>query len=393
MATGTHPRDIKNTSATIMGSELAHIDNCIHSGNLNGKGIYTKLCEKWLESFMHSGRAFIVSSGTSALEMAAILVGIQPGDEVIVPSYTYVTTVNSFVLRGAIPVFVDLDHATMNIKASLIEAAITSKTRAIIPVHYGGVACDMDVVMQTAQKYNLIVCEDAAMACCSTFHGRMLGTIGNLGCISFQEKKNFTAGGQGGALLVNDPSLLEHAEILYEHGTNRGSYLRGEVERYEWLGIGLNATLSEIQAAFLYGQLEAANQINGRRLSLWQRYYVALTSLSQEGHINLPLIPSNTTHNANIFWIQVRDVSRRPSLLRYLSEANIQAHPQFMPLHLSPYGMKYGRFSGEDSVTSLAVSQIILLPIHMALSDEDQNFVIATVISFWEDKGRSTLST
>ncbi|KAJ5335779.1 uncharacterized protein N7506_005715 [Penicillium brevicompactum] len=381
---------IKNTNATVMGSELTHVKRCILSGSLNGKGIYTKLCKKWLESFMYSGRALLVSSGTSALEMAAIVANIQLGDEIVVPSYTYVTTVNSFVLRGAIPVFVDLDYATMNINASLIEAAITSKTRAIVPVHYGGVACDMDIIMQTAKERNLIVCEDATMACCSTFNKRMLGTIGHLGCISFQEKKNLTAGGQGGALLVNDPSLIEHAEILYEHGTNRGRFLRGEVERYEWLGLGLNATLSEVQAAFLFGQIEAVDRINERRLLLWQRYYTALTSLSEKGYINLPLIPNNTTHNANIFWIQVCDVSQRSSLLRHLSGANIQGHPQFMPFHLSPFGRKYGRFSGEDSVTSLAVSQILLLPIHMALSDEDQNFVIDTIISFWRDRSHSS---
>lgn len=392
MTPHAHPRIIKNTNATLMGSELTHIERCILSGSLNGKGIYTKRCEKWLESFMHnSGWALLVSSGTSALEMAAILANIQPGDELVVPSYTYVTTVNSFVLRGAIPVFVDLDYTTMNINANLIEAAITSKTRAIVPVHYGGVACDMDVIMQKAKKYNLIVCEDAAMACCSTFNKRMLGTIGHLGCISFQEKKNLTAGGQGGALLINDPSLIENAEILYEHGTNRGRFLRGEVERYEWLGIGLNATLSEVQAAFLFGQIEAVDQINQRRLLLWQQYYTALTPLSEKRYINLPLIPDNTTHNANIFWIQICDISQRPALLRHLSEANIQGHTQFMPLHLSPFGRKYGHFSDQDSVTSLAVSQILLLPIHMALSDEDQNLVIDTIISFWGD--RDHLST
>ncbi|CAG7918490.1 unnamed protein product [Penicillium olsonii] len=384
MPLDSNQRVIKNTSATILGSEIRHLEDCLRSGCLNGKGKYTKLCQEWLEGFMQGGRALVVSSGTSALEMAAILANIQPGDEVIVPSYTYVTTVNSFVLRGATPVFVDLDRSTMNVDASLIEAAITKKTRAIIPVHYGGVACDMEMIMKIARKHSLFVCEDAAMACCSTYHGQMLGTIGQLGCIGFQEKKNFTAGGQGGALLVNDPSLVERAEILYEHGTDRGRFLRGEVERYHWLDIGLNATLSELQAAFLFGQLEASDQINARRLWLWGRYFSSLAPLSQKGHIDLPTIPKDTTHNANIFWMQLKDTSQRPGLIRYLGNANIEAHAQFMPLHLSPYGKAHGRFSGVDSVTSLAASQIVLLPLHMGLSDEDQDRIIATVLAYWE---------
>ncbi|CAG8423622.1 unnamed protein product [Penicillium salamii] len=387
MSLHSQPRAIRNTNATILGSEIRHIESCLSSGNLNGKGKYSKLCEKWLEGFMQGGRALVVSSGTSALEMAAILANIQPGDEVIVPSYTYVTTVNSFVLRGAIPVFVDLDRATMNINAGLIEAAITPKTRAIVPVHYGGIACDMDIVMKVAMKYSLFVCEDAAMACCSTYHGHMLGTIGQIGCISFQEKKNFTAGGQGGALLINDPSLVERAEILYEHGTDRGRFLRGEIERYHWLDIGFNATLSELQAAFLFGQLEAAEQINGRRLWLWRRYFSGLVPLSQRGYIDLPTVPDNTTHNANIFWILIRDASQRPGLLHYLSNSGIDAHPQFMPLHSSPYGKIRGRFSGYDTVTSLAASQIVLLPLHMGLSDGDQDFVMATLLAFWDTSG------
>lgn len=225
---------ITKTSTTIVGTEIANIRDVLESKGLGGRGQYTKLCEKWLESYMDGGRALLVSSCTSALEMAAILANVKPGDEIIAPSYTYVTTVNSFALRGATPVFVDIDETTMNIDPEGIESAITSKTRAIVPVRYGGMACDMDSIMRIAKKQNLFVCEDAAMACTSTYHGRMLGTIGNVGCISFQEKKNFTAGGQGGALLVHDTSLIRRAETLYEHGTNRANFMRGEVECYQW---------------------------------------------------------------------------------------------------------------------------------------------------------------
>ncbi|KAJ5728175.1 hypothetical protein N7493_004505 [Penicillium malachiteum] len=377
------PRRITATSSTVIGNELDYARDVLKSGNLNGKGKYSKLCEKWLERFMHGGRAFVVSSCTSALEIAAILADIKPGDEVIVPSYTYVTTVNSFVLRGATPVWVDLDEG-MHIDASLIEAAITPKTRAIIPVHYGGIACEMNKIMNIAKRHNLFVCEDAAMACTSTYKGRMLGTIAPVGCISFQEKKNFTAGGQGGALLINDPSLIERAETICEHGTSRARFMRGEVDRYEWIDLGINATLTELQASFLYSQLQASEFINTRRLYLWNRYHSALTPLVDRGCIMLPEVPKNTTHNANVFWIRVIDPSHRDDLIRHLDHANIEAHPQFMPLHLSPYGQKIGRFSGDDRVTTLAISQILILPLNMILTDEEQDIVIREALAFWQ---------
>ncbi|THC88714.1 hypothetical protein EYZ11_011839 [Aspergillus tanneri] len=376
---------IPTICTTIVGTELANIKDVLTLNNLNGKGTYSRLCEQWLESSMNGGRALAVSSCTTALEIAAILANIQPSDEIIVPSYTYVSSVNSFVLRGAVPVFVDLDNATMNIDAGLIEAAITPKTRVIVPVHYAGIACDMDRIMEVAKKHNLFVCEDAAMACTSTYKGRMLGTIGNVGCISFQEKKNFTAGGQGGALLINDPSLVERAEILYEHGTNRAPFMRGEVDRYQWLDMGLNATLSELQAAFLYAQLQAADKINGRRLEIWQRYQTNLAPLAQKGYITLPHIPANTTHNANVFYVRVTDETQRKDLIVHMDQANIQTHPQFMPLHSSPYGLKNGRFVGVDRVTSLAISQILLLPVHLTLTDEEQGFVIREMFAFWKE--------
>ncbi|KAB8069632.1 pyridoxal phosphate-dependent transferase [Aspergillus leporis] len=382
------PKKIPTTCTTIVGTELSNIKEVLNLNNLSGKGKYTRLCEQWLEQFMKAGkgRALVVSSCTSALEMAAMLANIQSSDEVIVPSYTYVTTMNAFVLRGAVPVFVDLDDATMNINAALIEAAITPKTRAIVPVHYGGVACDMDKIMDIARKHQLFVCEDAAMACTSTYKGRMLGTIGNVGCISFQEKKNFTAGGQGGALLLNDPDLIERAEILYDHGTNRARFMRGEIDRYQWLDLGLNATLSELQAAFLYAQLQAADRINGRRMQIWSRYHSELAPLARKGCITLPHVPEDTTHNANVFYIRVKEPAQRQALIRHMDHAGIQTHPQFMPLHLSPYGREHGLFVGDDRVTSLASSQILLLPVHLSLSDDEQEAVIQELFAFWDSK-------
>ncbi|RAH40128.1 PLP-dependent transferase [Aspergillus brunneoviolaceus CBS 621.78] len=294
------PARIPTTKPTDLGTEIALIQEAFTLSNLNGKGRYTQLCEQWLEKFLPTGskgKAFVLSFDT------------------------YVSTVNSFVLRGAVPVFVGLDSRTMNIDARLIEDAITCKTRVIIPVHYGGIAADMNLIMSLARRHGLLVVEDAAMACTSLYKGRMLGTIGHIGCISFQEKKNFTAGGQGGALLVNDPSLNDRAKIVYEHGTNRG-----QVDRYQWLDLGINATLSELQAAFLCAQLQAADTINASRLHLWQKYYSALRPLVEMGYLMLP-----TTH------------------------------PQFMPLHLSPMGLATGRFNGDDHGTTMAVAQILLL--------------------------------
>ncbi|KAJ5183483.1 hypothetical protein N7492_001099 [Penicillium capsulatum] len=339
-------------------------------------GFGLDVCERWLESFVHGGRALLVSSRTSALEIVGILADIQPGDEVIFSSHTYVTTANSFVLCGAVPVFVDLDEKTMNIDANQIKAAITPKTRAIVPVHYAGIACDMDRIMEIAEKHGLFVCEDDAMACTSTYKGRMLGTIAPVGCISFQEKKNLTAGGQGGAILINDPTLVDRVEVIYQHGTNRAGFVRGEIDQYRWLDIGVNATLAETQAAFLYAQIQSHDRIYARRLQLWLRYHVALAPLAQKGLIILPEVPKDTTHNANVFWMRVRSPRQRPELIRHLACVNIEAHAQFSPLHASPYGRRHGRFHGEDHVTSLAVGQIVILPLNMTLSDEDQALIV-----------------
>ncbi|KAF1986338.1 putative pyridoxal phosphate-dependent enzyme [Aulographum hederae CBS 113979] len=377
---------IPTTSTTIVGTELANIQDVLTTNNLSGKGKYTKLCESWLQNSMKTGRPFLVSSCTSALEIAAILANIQPGDEIILPSYTYVSTANAFVVRGAVPVFVDLDDRTMNIDANLIEAAITPKTKVIVPMHYGGIACDMDAIMSIAQKHNLLVVEDAAQACTSTYKGRALGTIGHMGCISFQEKKNLTAGGQGGALLVNDATLLPRAEIIYEHGTSRAQFARGEVERYQWLDLGTNATLCEVQAAFLYAQLLASESITGRRLEIWERYYEGLAPLAGKGVVKIPRVPDGGMHNANIFYVRLEDPGRREAFQTYMAEGNIGIQAQFVPLHSSVFGKEVGRFVGQDRVTTLASLQIVLLPVHLGVSDDEAEVVVRRVLSFWEEE-------
>ncbi|KAE8157986.1 pyridoxal phosphate-dependent transferase [Aspergillus tamarii] len=326
-----HTNTIPTTYITIIGTELVNIEDVLTLKNLSGKGEYTRLL-----------RALIVSSCTAALEMAAILA-------------------DTFALRDAVPVVVDLEDATMNIGPNLIEEAITPKTRAIIPVHYGGVA----------KRHKLFVCEDAAMACMSIYKGQMLGMIGNVGCLSFQEKKSFTAGGQGRPLLINDPALAERAEILYNHGTNRPRFMRREVDRYQWLDPGLNATLSEPQAAFLYTR------------HIWDRYFVSLLPLVRKGYITLPHVPNNTTYNANVFYIRVIDPTQCQDMIQHMASANVQVHPQYMPLQSSLFAGSHSRFHGDDRVTSLTSSQILLLPVHLALSDEAQEVVIREVFAFW----------
>ncbi|PWY90243.1 lipopolysaccharide biosynthesis protein rffA [Aspergillus heteromorphus CBS 117.55] len=376
---------IPTTVPTVTGREMAAIQDALTTRTLTGKGKYTALCQSWLESSMpDGGKAFVLTSCTSALEIAALLADLQPGDEVIVPSYTYVSTVNAFVVHGAVPVFVDLDDATMNVDVRLIEAAITPRTKAIVPVHYAGIACDMDGIMALAARHGLLVVEDAAQACGGTYRGRLLGTIGHLGCISFQEKKVFTSGGQGGALLVNQASLAARAETIYEHGTNRGQFLRGEVPVYHWLDVGINATMSEIQAAFLYPQLQAAPDILAHRRHLWARYHKRLAPLVQAGVLRLPVVPEGAVHNAAVFWFRLADAARRQAFIAYMADGGIVTQPQFVPLHSSPFGQRVGRFVGEDRVTTRAAAEVVLLPLYSDLAVEQQELVIARALAFWD---------
>ncbi|KAI9774986.1 MAG: hypothetical protein M1840_000202 [Geoglossum simile] len=366
-----------------LGTELEYVGGILQAGTLSGLGPYTRRCEQWLEQFMDSGKAFLTTSGTAALEMAAMLADIQAGDEVIVPSYTYVSTVNAFVVRGAAPVFVDIEHDTMNMDATKVEAAITPKTRAIVPVHYAGIACDMDVIMAVANRNNLLVIEDAAQAPTSTYKGRALGTIGHIGCMSFHETKNFTSGGQGGAVLVNRDALVDRAEVIHDNGTNRARFLRGQVDQYAWQDIGSNFVVSEVLAAILWSHLEAADEISQKRHQLWSEYQQRLEPLAAAGYIVLPYIPLGSVHNAHIYYIKVRDPHQRKALIRHMKAQGITTAPHYLPLHSTEIGSSKGRFAGSDINTTLASTQLLRLPLYHSLSVQEQDKVVATISSFW----------
>ncbi|WP_016586842.1 dTDP-4-amino-4,6-dideoxygalactose transaminase, partial [Yersinia pestis] len=309
----------------IVGTELGYMQAAMSSGKLCGDGGFTRRCQQWMEKRFNCPKVLLTPSCTASLEMAALLLDIKPGDEVIMPSFTFVSTANAFVLRGAKMVFVDIRPDTMNIDETKIEAAITDKTRVIVPVHYAGVACEMDTIMALAKKHNLFVVEDAAQGVMSTYKGKALGTIGHIGCFSFHETKNYTAGGEGGATLINDPSLIDRAEIIREKGTNRSQFFRGQVDKYTWRDIGSSYLMSDLQAAYLWGQLEAAEQINERRLALWHGYYNAFKPLADAGRIDLPVIPGNVVQNAHMFYIKLRDIEERSAFISYLKEADIMA--------------------------------------------------------------------
>ena len=366
----------------VVGTELDYMQAAMGSGKLCGDGGFTRRCQQWMEQRFGSPKVLLTPSCTASLEMAAILLDIQPGDEVIMPSFTFVSTANAFVLRGATVVFVDLRPDTMNIDETKIEAAITDKTRAIVPVHYAGVACEMDTIMALAKKYNLRVVEDAAQGVMSTYKGKALGTIGHIGCFSFHETKNYTAGGEGGATLINDPALIDRAEVIREKGTNRSQFFRGQVDKYTWRDIGSSYLMSDLQAAYLWGQLEAADRINQRRLALWQTYYDSLLPLANAGRIVLPTIPADCVHNAHMFYIKLRDIEDRTAFIDYLKEAEIMAVFHYIALHDCPAGDRFGRFSGEDRFTSQESARLVRLPLFYNMSDVTQRTVINTILSF-----------
>ncbi|MFC3393519.1 dTDP-4-amino-4,6-dideoxygalactose transaminase [Brenneria rubrifaciens] len=367
----------------IVGTELDYMQAAMSSGKLCGDGGFTRRCQQWLEHYSGSQKVLLTPSCTASLEMAAILLGIKPGDEVIMPSYTFVSTANAFVLRGARIVFVDIRPDTMNIDETKIEAAITDKTRIIVPVHYAGVACEMDVIMALAKKYDLFVVEDAAQGMMSSYKGRVLGSIGHIGCFSFHETKNYTSGGEGGATLINDPDLIERAEIVREKGTNRSQFFRGQVDKYTWRDIGSSYLMADIQAAYLWAQLEAARPINERRLRLWQNYYAAFKSLADGGRITLPTVPANCIHNAHMFYIKLRDAEDRRDFINAMKEAEILTVFHYIPLHDSPAGLNFGLFSGEDRYTTQESECLVRLPLFYNLSDVNQRTVINTILSFF----------
>ncbi|WP_313373634.1 dTDP-4-amino-4,6-dideoxygalactose transaminase [Pantoea sp. CTOTU50773] len=367
----------------VVGSELEYMQSAMASGKLCGDGGFTRRCQQWMEQHFGSKKVLLTPSCTASLEMAALLIDIQPGDEVIMPSYTFVSTANAFVLRGAVIVFVDVRPDTLNIDETLIEAAITERTRAIVPVHYAGVACEMDSIMALAAKHQLFVIEDAAQGVMSQYKGRALGTIGHIGCFSFHETKNYTAGGEGGATLINDAKLVERAEIIREKGTNRSQFFRGQVDKYTWRDIGSSYLMADLQAAYLWAQLEAAERINQQRLRLWQRYYDALQPLAAAGRIELPVVPENCRHNAHMFYIKLSDSDDRQALINWMKEAEILTVFHYIPLHSSPAGERFGRFHGDDRFTTKESERLLRLPLFYNLSDNNQRTVISSLLSFF----------
>lgn len=352
----------------IVGTEIKYVEEAIKLNKFSGDGAFTSKCSLWFRNKFNASNALLTTSCTHALEMAAILADIQPGDEVIMPSYTFVSTANAFVLRGAKIVFIDVRPDTMNMNESLIESAITSKTKAIVPVHYAGVACEMDTIMLLAEKYGLIVIEDAAQAVMSKYNEKYLGTIGHIGCYSFHETKNYNCG-EGGAILINDPRFMEKAEIIREKGTNRSRFFRGEVDKYSWVDIGSSYLPSELNAAFLYAQLEHADQINNKRIGLWNTYYRELRELSLQGKIELPHVPSNCRHNGHLFYIKLKDLDERTELIEYLKRHNIQAVFHYVPLHSSEAGISYSRFEGIDRYTTKDSERLLRLPLFYSLEE------------------------
>lgn len=366
-------------SPPVVGTEIDFIRAAMGSGKLCGDGDFTKRCQQWLQQRFGSAKTLLTPSCTASLEMAAILLNIQPGDEVIMPSYTFVSTANAFVLRGATIVFVDIRPDTMNMDERLIEAAITDKTRVIVPVHYAGIACEMDVIMALAKKYNIAVVEDAAQGVMSEYRGKPLGALGHIGCFSFHETKNYTAGGEGGATLINDAALIDRAEIVREKGTNRSQFFRGQADKYTWRDIGSSYLMSDLQAAYLWAQLEAAEDINLRRLTLWNRYRVALSPLAEQGRIQLPTVPEGCRQNAHMFYIKLRDIDDRTAFIAHMKAADILTVFHYIPLHDSPAGLRFGRFSGEDRYTTRDSQRLVRLPLFYNLTDERQDQVINAI--------------
>lgn len=367
----------------ITGNEIDCMRLAMASGKLCGDGGYTHRAQQWLEQHFTVKKALLTPSCTASLEMAALLINIQPGDEVIMPSYTFVSTANAFVLRGAKIIFIDIRPDTMNMDESLIEQAITAKTRAIVPVHYAGVSCDMDKIMTLAEKYQLYVIEDAAQGMMGTWKGRALGSIGHIGCFSFHETKNYSAGGEGGATLINDAQLIERAEIIREKGTNRSQFFRGQVDKYTWRDLGSSYLMSDLQAAYLWAQLEQAEIINQRRLDLWQRYYDALQPIADQGHITLPVIPANCRHNGHMFYLKLKDQESRDRLIAWLKEAEILSVFHYIPLHSSPAGQLFGEFIGDDCYTTKESERLLRLPMFYNLTDTQQSIVIDALLSFF----------
>lgn len=365
----------------VVGTEIQYINECIQKKKLSGDGEFTARCNLWLQNKTGVTKALLTTSCTHATEMAALLCGIKEGDEVIMPSYTFVSTANAFVLRGARVKFVDIRPDTMNINENLIEDAITSKTKAIVPVHYAGVSCEMDTIMDIAKRNHLFVVEDAAQGIMSTYKGKALGSFGEFGCLSFHETKNMSMG-EGGALLIRDKDMIEQAEIFREKGTNRSKFFRGEIDKYTWVDCGSSYLPSELNAAFLCAQLDSADEINNKRLKLWNLYYKRLEDL--KGRIELPTIPKECRHNAHMFYIKAKDLEERTELISYLKRNDIGAVFHYIPLHVSPAGKRFGEFVGEERYTLKESERLLRLPLYYAMTEEELDYVCNHLIAFYE---------
>lgn len=365
-----------------IGCEDKYIHEAILNKKICGDGPFTKKCNAWLEERTGTSKALLTTSCTHATELAALLADIKPGDEVIMPSYTFVSTADAFVLRGAKAVFVDIRPDTMNIDETLIEDAITDKTKAIVPVHYAGVACEMDTIMDIAKRHNLIVIEDAAQGITSTYKGQALGTIGDYGCYSFHETKNLSMG-EGGALLIKDRKNVERAEIIREKGTNRSKFFRGQIDKYTWVEAGSSYLPSELNAAYLWAQLEQIEKIQADRMKSWNLYYEQLKDIAATGRIDIPFIPKGCEHNAHMFYIKVKDLDERTELIDYLTKNGINAVFHYIPLHSSPAGKRLGVFHGEDRYTTKESERLVRLPLYYGLTIEDHDKICSKIKEFY----------
>ena len=367
------------------GDEFEYMQQAVKAHKICGDGAFTAKCNEWFEKRLGSQRIMLTTSGSSALEMAALLCSFEPGDEVILPSYTFSSTANAFVLAGAKLVFVDVRPDTMNIDENKIEQAITDRTKAVVVVHYAGVACEMDTIMDIAGRHDLFVVEDAAQAVMSTYKGRFLGTIGDFGCFSFHETKNFSMG-EGGAISINREGYAERAEILREKGTNRSQFFRGQVAKYNWMDYGSSYLPSDLNAAYLWGQLLHADEMQNDRLASWDRYREAFGPLEEKGIISLPVIPEHCVHNAHMFYIKCKDLDTRTAYIKYMRDNDILCVFHYVPLHSAPAGLKFGRFDGRDIYTTSESDRLVRLPLYYRLAREDQDKVIRKTIDFFTEQ-------
>lgn len=364
------------------GKEMEYIRKAVENQKICGDGEFTKKCNEWIEQKTGTKKCLLTTSCTHATELAALLADIQPGDEVIMPAYTFVSTADAFVMRGGVPVFVDIRPDTMNIDETKIEEAITERTKAIAPVHYAGVACEMDTIMDIANRHHLAVIEDAAQGIMSTYKGKALGTFGEFGCFSFHETKNYSMG-EGGALLIRDEKYIEDAEIIREKGTNRSKFYRGQIDKYTWVNYGSSYLPSDMNAAYLYAQLEMAEEINDARMASWNRYYENLLPLAEQGVIELPHVPKGCVHNAHMFYIKAEDIEERSKLIAFLKENGILAVFHYIPLHTAPAGLRFGRFHGEDRYTTAESERLLRLPMYYGLKLEEVEYICGKVKEFY----------